>query len=107
MRTFVFAVNFALIAALSTINPGGAEAASVAQLNASDPMTWLVKSVCVDSQDQAVAADPYGGCPAGAAIRKLRVGDPIPFHNVEQIGYQQRDAFPISNPLNGKTWVNV
>src|ERR1051325_4661145 len=97
----------ALTATLSGALCNVSHAASVTQLDANDPMTWLVKSVCVDPQDQAVAADPYGGCPAGAAIRKLRVGDPIPFHNVEQIGYQQRDAFPISNPLNGKTWVNV
>jgi len=97
MRQMVLAV------ALSGAAVSAAYASGVTQLNQTDPMTWLVKSVCTDSQGQALAVDPYGGCPAG--IRKLRVGDPIPFHNVEQLGYQQRDAFPINNPVDGRTWV--
>jgi hypothetical protein len=82
-----------------------ARAANVTQLNANDPMTWLIKSVCTNAQDQVVAADPYGSCPAGAGIRKIKSGDPLPYHNVEQEGYQQRDAFPVNDPIAGKTWV--
>src|SRR5205823_6370903 len=82
-----------------------ASAVSVTQLNVNDPMTWLVKSVCTNAQNQAVLADPYGGCPAGAGIRKIKSGDALPYHNVEQGGYQQRDVFPVSNPIDGKSWV--
>lgn len=79
--------------------------ATVAQLNINDPMSWLVKSVCTDAQNLVLAADPYGGCPTGAAIRKIQAGDPLPYHNIEQGGYQQRDAYPVYNPNDGKTWI--
>jgi len=89
MRTYALAGFIALIA---VILGSQAQGADVNLLPPNDPMTWLVKSVCVDSQDQPLAVDPYDSihCPA---IRKIKVGDPLPYHNVEQIGYQQRDAF--------------
>ena len=59
-------------------------AADVTQLPQTDPMTWLVKTVCADAQNRLVTVDPYGGCPAGTTIRKLKSGDPLPYHNVEQ-----------------------
>jgi hypothetical protein len=82
-----------------------ATASTVAALNPNDPMSWLVKSVCTDAQNQVLAVDPYGGCPAGAGIRKIQSGDPLPYHNIEQGGYQQRDAFPVVNPSDSKTWI--
>ena len=91
------------VAAVALANAGDAFAASVASLDATNPMTWLVKSVCTNSLDQPVAADPYGGCPFGDGIRKIRSGDPLPYHNVDQEGVQQRDAFPVIYPINGKT----
>ena len=89
----------------SNLSIAAASAATVAQLDASDPMTWLAKSICVDALNQPLNVDPYGGCPAGASIRKVQVGDPLPYHNIEQFGYQQRDAFPVSDPVKGKTWI--
>ncbi len=83
----------------------GALAAGVSQLNSGDPMTWLVKSVCTSSQNLVIPVDPYYGCPAGAGIRKIQSGDPLPYNNVEQMGYQQRDAYPVFNPVAGKTWM--
>jgi len=100
MRAFVFAA-IALVAAASAGR--SASSATVSQLPSSDPMTWLVKSVCVDQQNQPTTEDPYNACSIG--IRKLQLGDPLPYHNIEQFGYQQRDAFPISDPVQGKTWI--
>jgi hypothetical protein len=54
---------------------------TVAALNQNDPMTWLIKSVCVNAQNQELSVDPYGGCPAGDTIRKLNVGDGLPYYN--------------------------
>ncbi|HEY3909402.1 MAG TPA: hypothetical protein VGM07_05870 [Stellaceae bacterium] len=84
---------------------GAALAAGVAQLDSSNPMTWLVKSVCTSAQNLAMPVDPYNGCPESAGIRKIQSGDPLPYSNVEQIGYQQRDAYPVHNPVGGKTWI--
>ena len=67
-------------------------------------MSWLVKSVCTDVQNLVLPVDPYGGCP-GARIRKIRSGDPLPYHNIEQMGYQQRDAYPLYDRVRGKTWI--
>jgi hypothetical protein len=84
---------------------GAARAADVSQLNASDPMSWLVKSVCTDSTNRVLPVDPYGGCPSGAGIRKIQSGDPLPYHNVDQSGVQQRDVYPVLNPIDGNTWL--
>jgi len=95
---------FAVIAVVATVAGGRwASGADVSKLPATDPMTWLVKSVCVDGQNQPTTEDPYNQCAVG--IRKLQAGDPLPYHNIEQFGYQQRDAFPVFDPLNGKTWI--
>jgi hypothetical protein len=101
-RIIVFAI--AVVLAVSFRLPAAA-AANVAQLNANDPMSWLVKSVCTDAHNLVLPVDPYGGCPAGAAIRKIQSGDPLPYHNIEQGGYQQRDAYPVYDPSDGKTWI--
>lgn len=94
-----------ILIAACTLGGVVAQAASVSSLNASDPMTWLIKSVCTGSQNQVLAAEPYGGCPAGAGIRKIKPGDPLPYHNIEQMGYQQRDAYPVVDPANRKAWI--
>ena len=107
MKTPISAAACGLLAwvAFGLVAAPGAHAADVTGLDPNDPMTWLVKSVCTDASDRVLPADPYGGCPAGAGIRKIRSGDPLPYHNAEQEGYQQRDAFPVSNPVDGKTWM--
>jgi hypothetical protein len=100
-RTLSFAS--CIVAAVVLAGVGEAFAATVDSLDASDPMTWLVKSVCTNSLNQLVVADPYYGCSSG--IRKIQSGDPLPYHNIEQVGYQQRDAFPVTNPTDGSTSV--
>lgn len=58
---------------------------------------WLLKDVCVDELDRPIAADPYYGCPDEAVkIRKIQMGDPLPYHNadiVENGGFAS-DIFP-------------
>ncbi len=70
---------------------------TVSALDSNDPYNWLVKSVCVDAQNNLLRADPYDGCPNGSSIRKIRVGEPLPYHNRDQRGVQQRDSFPIQD----------
>ena len=58
---------------------------------------WLLKDVCVDKFDSPIAADPFYGCPEEAVkIRKIQMGDPLPYHNadiVESGGFAS-DIFP-------------
>jgi hypothetical protein len=70
-------------------------AATVDQLSQTDPATWLLKSVCVAGSGQLLAVDPYGGCPVGATLRKIQPGDPMPYNNYEQMGYQISDSFQV------------
>jgi hypothetical protein len=55
---------------------------------------WLVKRVCVDAADVALPVDPYPACPTGTATRKIRFGEALPYHNINQKGFQQNDALP-------------
>src|ERR1051325_1700346 len=67
---------FAVIAVVATVAGGRwASGADVSQLPATDPMTWLVKSVCVDANNQPTTEDPHNQCAVG--IRKLQAGDPL------------------------------
>lgn len=94
MRAVFVFISIATIGVLSV-----AVSPAYADLDINDPMTWLVKSVCADAKDHATSADPYYGCPAGTSLRKLRVGEPLPYHNVHAHGQlQQHDTFPISSP---------
>jgi hypothetical protein len=95
----------AAIAALcKSVSSATSTVQTVAALNANDPMTWLVKSVCVSTGGAVDTADPYGGCPAGDAIRKMQIGDPLAYHNTDQEGNQQHDSVPVAD-LAGKTLV--
>lgn len=82
---------------------GRSTAESVAKLDKNDPWAWLIKSVCVDSTDKVVKADPYGGCPAGTTIRKIRTNEPLPYWNFDQFSQQRHDAFPYQDPRTGTT----
>jgi hypothetical protein len=65
---------------LAGIAAGGiSNAAEPAQIGLSQNATdWLVKDICVDSQDRPVPMDPYFECPAGITRRKIQPGDPLP-----------------------------
>jgi hypothetical protein len=65
------------------------------QLDINDYHTWLVKSVCVDVNTNAVlSADPYS-CPPNSTISKLSLGSALPYNNIEQMGVQISDSFTI------------
>ncbi|HUO56126.1 MAG TPA: hypothetical protein VMU27_01685, partial [Candidatus Paceibacterota bacterium] len=81
---------------------------TVADLDSTNPMNWLIKSVCVNATTNvALSVDPYGGCPVGTNIRKIQIGEGLPYHNFH--GYilgqhTQNDSFPLKD-LNGNTIV--
>ena len=59
-------------------------------------MNWPVKSVCVGSNNVPLSVDPYGGCPAKTTIRKIQVGEGLPYHNGGKPGAAtQNYSFPI------------
>src|SRR5579871_610281 len=70
-------------------------ATTVDELAQTDPLTWLLKSVCVAASGKLLTVDPYGGCPTGATLRKMAVGDPLPYNNFEQMGYQISDSIQL------------
>jgi len=77
----------------------------VSQLDSTQAMNWLVKSVCVGSNNVPLSVDPYGGCPAQTTIRKIQVGEGLPYHNGGQPGAAtQNDSFPIRD-LAGQIFV--
>jgi hypothetical protein len=61
---------------------------------------YLIQDVCARADGELLAVDPYDGCPAGAARRDLRVGEPLPYHRHDQpdvnnpLGFQRHDSFP-------------
>lgn len=77
---------------------------TVDDLDQNDPWTWLLKSVCVDSHDHVLAGvDPYGGCPAGSMIRKMRIDDPMPYRGEAQTVNLFRDVLAPIRLLDGST----
>jgi len=61
----------------------------------SNPLTWLVKSLCVDQFGEVVSADPYYSCPTGSSLRKYSPGDKIVYNNFEQTGRQISDSYTL------------
>ena len=95
------ATGFALAPAVDpAVTPAPVQ--TVTNLNQNDPYTWLLKSVCVNSNNQVVAIDPYGGCPAGDSIRKMQSTDPLPYNNYDLSDVQVHDSVPIQD-LSGNT----
>lgn len=70
-------------------------ASSVQDLPQSAYTSWITKSVCVNSAGVLLAADPYPACPVGAAIRKIAIGDPLPYANIDQGRFQRSDSYPV------------
>ncbi|WP_396595216.1 hypothetical protein [Brevundimonas sp. R86498] len=63
------------------------------------PTDYLIQMVCVDAADTPVFADPVG-CPDSR--RKLRVGEPLPYHKLDVGNFQISDSFPVAD-TNGLT----
>lgn len=87
----------ALLLALACLS-GGAQAFSLDEHTA---LSWLVKSVCVSSDDKALPIDPFAGCGPGATMRKLKIGEALPYRNHDQPqsgrpnGFIFKDNFPV------------
>src|SRR4051812_37794432 len=47
-------------------------------------LSWLVKSVCVSPDGKALPIDPFSGCAPGAAMRKLKIREALPYRNHDQ-----------------------
>ena len=47
-------------------------------------VNWLLKSVCVSPEDKALPIDPFAGCGPGATVRKLKIGEALPYRNHDQ-----------------------
>jgi hypothetical protein len=88
-----FAMPVILIAAGLCSNQ--ASASSVQDLPQNAYTTWITKSVCVNSVGALLAVDPHPGCPAGATIRKIAIGDPLPYANIDQGRFQRNDSYPV------------
>lgn len=76
---------------------GCAPSPTVAQ--SSRPTDYLIQMVCVDARDRPVFADPID-CPD--TRRKLRIGEPLPYHKVDVGGFQISDSYPVAD-ANGLT----
>lgn len=87
-RIFVFTLAAALYS-------NSVCAASVADLPQTSHSTWISKSVCVNSAGQLLPVDPYPACPPNSTIRKIRIGDPLPYSNIDQGGFQRNDSYPL------------
>ncbi|MCI4677314.1 hypothetical protein K9U39_00045 [Rhodoblastus acidophilus] len=66
---------------------------------------WLVKSVCADDANEPVAADPYFVCPSGTHRKKISVGDPLPYHNINQTRNEESDSFVLVDKKGAPLYV--
>lgn len=94
LSIFVTSTEFLTQDAPQLNSATGFAVSSVGNLNQSDPMTWLVKTVCTDANDNPLPDDPYNGCP-DSMIRKLRVGESLPYYNKDDFDSQWNN-YPIA-----------
>jgi hypothetical protein len=79
-----------------------------AQLSDSTVATdWLAKDVCVDAANVPVPADPYYVCPPFTTLRKIELGDPLPYSNIDQQSAQYNDAFPILDAYGNTLYMHT
>ncbi|WP_158747744.1 hypothetical protein [Acidisphaera sp. L21] len=90
-----------LFAAAPRVVKAQTSSAAPSSLNAASAEAWLVKSVCADSSDRAVSADPYPACPSGTHMRSIKLGERLPYRNHDQPdaghpqGYLYKDNYPV------------
>lgn len=70
-------------------------ASSVHDLPQNNYVTWISKSVCVNGAGELLPVDPYPACPPNTTVRKIRIGDPLPYANIDQGKYQRADSYPV------------
>lgn len=92
----VRAVTFALLGLVAGL-AGCAPVSGAAPVHL--PTDYLIQMVCVDASDTPVFADPVA-CPDSR--RKLRVGEPLPYHKLDVGDFQISDSFPVAD-ANGLT----
>jgi hypothetical protein len=66
---------------------------------------YLVQKVCVDANGKALPTDPYR-CKYPDNLRALGVGEPLPYHKVDQMGVQRHDSYPAMTPAGREIFVN-
>lgn len=81
----------ALVAACLAASCGPGRASPPAPTYAAD---YLVQMVCVDRDDRALPTDPVT-CPDSR--RKLKIGEPLPYHKVDFTKGQISDSYPIAD----------
>jgi len=64
------------------------------QAQSSPPTDYLVQMVCVDAADIPIFADPVA-CPDSR--RKLRIGEPLPYHKIDVGDFQISDSYPVAS----------
>lgn len=83
-----------LVAACLAASCGPGRASPPTPTSAAD---YLIQMVCVDANNVPLPTDPVT-CPASR--RKLKVGEPLPYHKVDFTGGQISDSYPIAD-VNG------
>ncbi|NOT88083.1 MAG: hypothetical protein HOP03_07865 [Lysobacter sp.] len=82
-------------------------AGSVVDLTQNNYVTWISKSVCVNDAGELLPVDPYQGCPPNAGIRKIQIGDPLPYANIDQGGFQRSDSYPVYDKLRAPVFMHT
>ena len=77
-----------LIALLTSCAP------TAARLQEAQPTDYLIQMVCVDADDRPEFGDPVQ---CADSRRKLRVGEPLPYHKVDIGGFQISDSYPVAD----------
>lgn len=85
------AAGIAAIAGVCGFSSVFADTSPPPQFAAAD---WMIPKICADAAGVPVASDPYPACPAGARLRPLSIGDPLPYRRLDQLKQQYKDLYP-------------
>lgn len=80
---------------------------TVDALDGNHYVNWITKSVCVNGNGALLAVDPYGGCPANSFLRKMQIGDPLPYANFDQTQAQRSDSIPLYDSAMKPIYMNT
>ena len=111
-QTFLTASAWAFASSLVTNT--WASTSTVEGLEQNNYVNWITKSVCVNNNDAVLAVDPYDGCPAGSSLRKIKLGDPLPYANFDQYHAiygatlsQRADSIPLYDKDGNTAYINT